>query len=165
MAQTRREAVGLNGTVGLLADRIRIARNPAKFNVWTKGLWGYIRDVRRQQADREILLSSISSVQLKRAHLVSKGYIRFTFQGSGEPDPDAWDPARDENTVVFGTKQQSEFEAFKAAVDEVLASARPSIPAQPGSDLDELRKVAALRDEGVITQEEFEAKKKQLLGL
>jgi predicted Zn-dependent peptidase len=33
------------------------------------------------------------------------------------------------------------------------------------SYLDELEKLAGLRDRGVITEEEFEAKKKQLLGL
>jgi hypothetical protein len=33
------------------------------------------------------------------------------------------------------------------------------------SYLDELEKLGQLRDEGIITDEEFEAKKKQLLGL
>jgi hypothetical protein len=33
------------------------------------------------------------------------------------------------------------------------------------SYLDELERLASLRDQGIITQEEFEAKKKQLLGL
>lgn len=33
------------------------------------------------------------------------------------------------------------------------------------SNLDELEKLANLRDKGIITQEEFEAKKKQLLDL
>ena len=33
------------------------------------------------------------------------------------------------------------------------------------SYLDELERLASFRDQGIITQEEFEAKKKQLLGL
>lgn len=33
------------------------------------------------------------------------------------------------------------------------------------SDADEIRKYKALLDDGIITQEEFDAKKKQLLGL
>ena len=33
------------------------------------------------------------------------------------------------------------------------------------SDADELKKFAELRDQGVISQDEFEAKKKQILGL
>ncbi len=31
--------------------------------------------------------------------------------------------------------------------------------------LDELERLAALKDEGVLTEDEFEAKKKQILGL
>ncbi len=36
---------------------------------------------------------------------------------------------------------------------------------QPISAADEIKKFKALLDEGIITQEEFDAKKKQLLGL
>jgi hypothetical protein len=42
-------------------------------------------------------------------------------------------------------------------------------PSQPAGDqedyIEELRKLAELRDEGIITAKEFEAKKQQLLGL
>ncbi len=40
----------------------------------------------------------------------------------------------------------------------------PSAPAEE-SYLDELEKLADLRDKGVISEEDFEAKKKQLLGI
>jgi hypothetical protein len=40
-----------------------------------------------------------------------------------------------------------------------------SEPSKTGSNLDELERLASLRDKGIITEEEFEAKKKQLLGL
>jgi hypothetical protein len=38
-------------------------------------------------------------------------------------------------------------------------------PAGESSYLDELEKLGDLRDKGIITEDEFEAKKKQLLGL
>ncbi len=38
-------------------------------------------------------------------------------------------------------------------------------PVLEGSYLDELERLAGLRDQGIITDEEFEAKKGQLLGL
>lgn len=39
-------------------------------------------------------------------------------------------------------------------------------PASGGDDqLAELEKLAALKDQGILTQEEFDAKKKQILGL
>ncbi len=35
----------------------------------------------------------------------------------------------------------------------------------PSSDVDELEQLARLKDEGVLTEEEFTAKKRQILGL
>ncbi|MFN2233605.1 MAG: SHOCT domain-containing protein [Anaerolineales bacterium] len=51
-------------------------------------------------------------------------------------------------------------------VDDELESS-PITTSQSSSEtyLDELEKLAGLRDRGIITDEEFEAKKKQLLGL
>ena len=44
--------------------------------------------------------------------------------------------------------------------------APPSAPTEPeGSYMDELERLASLRDQGVINEEDFEAKKRQLLGL
>ena len=47
---------------------------------------------------------------------------------------------------------------------EAVASPTPA-PAPAASDADELKKFKDLLDSGIITQEEFDAKKKQLLGL
>ena len=40
----------------------------------------------------------------------------------------------------------------------------PAAPAEPDY-VQELQKLAALRDQGIITTEDFEAKKKQILGV
>jgi len=50
----------------------------------------------------------------------------------------------------------------EAPAEEAPAQAAP---AAGGDYTEELEKLAKLRDEGVITPEDFEAKKKQLLGL
>ena len=59
-----------------------------------------------------------------------------------------------------------------AAPTEPAAPAAPSEPAPPaepaepeGDYIDELKQLAGLRDQGVISEEDFEAKKRQLLGL
>ncbi len=49
------------------------------------------------------------------------------------------------------------------AAEARKAAAKPAVPA--ASNADELAKYKQLLDTGVITQEEFDAKKKQLLGL
>lgn len=54
---------------------------------------------------------------------------------------------------------------FEPAGQEAAAPAAPATTA-PGDDYTaELEKLAKLRDDGVITSEDFEAKKNQLLGL
>ena len=50
------------------------------------------------------------------------------------------------------------------AASAPAAAAPAAAPAEP-SYLDELEKLAQLRDQGILTDEEFEAKKKELLGL
>ena len=54
--------------------------------------------------------------------------------------------------------------AAAAPAPQPAAAAAPAAEPEP-SYLDELERLAGLRDSGIITEEEFEAKKKQLLGL
>ena len=57
--------------------------------------------------------------------------------------------------------------AARGSTDEAKTSAAASTPeaSQPGSAADEIDKLADLLERGVLTQEEFDAKKKELLGL
>lgn len=68
----------------------------------------------------------------------------------------------DENSVMFNAKQQSTFEDLKAEIEQRIAQPSTS---HMVSTADELEKLAALRERGILTEEEFAAKKKQLLGL
>lgn len=57
---------------------------------------------------------------------------------------------------------------IRTVILEKLQSVRSATPApavEEASSLDEIKKVKDLLDTGIITQEEFDAKKKQLLGL
>jgi predicted Zn-dependent peptidase len=51
-----------------------------------------------------------------------------------------------------------------AAQQQAAAAAAPAAPAQP-EYMAELEQLAQLKAQGIISEEEFEAKKKQLLGL
>ena len=66
----------------------------------------------------------------------------------------------DEDKAAVGAEGGQAAEPQPAAA----AAPAPAPEAQP-SYLDELDQLAQLRDAGVITDEDFEAKKKQLLGL
>jgi hypothetical protein len=59
-----------------------------------------------------------------------------------------------------------EVQKFSARIRELVSSARrPSPPsAPPSADIpDQIRKLAKLKDDGIISSEEFEAKKTELL--
>jgi len=57
-------------------------------------------------------------------------------------------------------------EGQAAPAAQPAQAAPPVAPPEPEpSYLDELERLAGLRDKGIISDEEFEAKKKQLLGL
>jgi hypothetical protein len=66
----------------------------------------------------------------------------------------------DENDQAIITDQAAQAPAAPVAAAPAAAPAEP----EP-SYLDELERLANLRDQGIISDEEFDAKKKQLLGL
>ena len=118
------------------------------------------------KGDKEILISRISSIQFKRPGSITSGYIQFTFMGGQEAKGGLFEAVQDENSVVFTSNETWRFEKMKRAIEErmvQLSSAQALRP--PASNLDELEKLGSLREKGIVTEEEFQAKKKQLLGL
>jgi hypothetical protein len=58
-------------------------------------------------------------------------------------------------------RQQNKY----AAEEQQAAAAAPVPDAAPPEYMEELEQLAQLRDQGILTPEEFEAKKQQILGL
>ena len=71
----------------------------------------------------------------------------------------------DENAIVFFWKDASDFQKIKDTIEDKISSIRDGGAISTSSNLDELEKLASLHDKGVVTDEEFEAKKKELLKL
>lgn len=63
------------------------------------------------------------------------------------------------------TNQDEVFKCLSDLLKSRQNAAQGGVNTAPGGALEELGKLKGLLDQGVITQEEFEAKKKQLLGL
>jgi len=59
-----------------------------------------------------------------------------------------------------GQQEQAQQEQAQAA-----PQAAPPPPAAGGTDVEQLQQLAALHDQGILTDEEFAAKKQQILGL
>jgi hypothetical protein len=62
-------------------------------------------------------------------------------------------------------RQRQKWAAEDQAAYEQQAAPAQQVPAGEADYTAELEKLAKLRDEGVISAEDFEAKKKQLLGI
>lgn len=110
----------------------------------------------------------ITSVQFKEV-TTAIGFIQFSYAGSVESKGGVQSAVNDENTIPFRSNQEKE---AKEIYDYIIARraelknpmAQATVVEQP-SITDEIRKYKSLLDEGIISQEEFDAKKKQLLGL
>lgn len=123
---------------------------------------------------KRVPLASISAVQIKPAGAVMSGFIQFTLPGSNERRSEfgkqTSDAAGDENSIVFTRDQEAVFLAFRDAVEQAIAvrhspavSAAP-VPAPHPTVLDQIAQLAGLRDAGVLTAAEFDAKKAELLS-
>jgi hypothetical protein len=142
---------GRNGQLDLLPDRLRISRDGIRAFA-LQGLKG----------DKEIYYSDISSVQFKQPGW-TVGYIQFAFSGGFETKKGVFNASIDENTVTFSHNKSREFEIFKVELDRRIANAKKPVYSSMHG-LIELEKLAELKEKGILTEEEFTAKKEELLG-
>ena len=153
--QNHKEYRGYNGTL-ILTDTGVIIKRGAK---------GFLLGGGMLRGDKTIPYSSIVAVQLKKAGMTA-GYIQLTLRGGSEAKSGLFQSATDENSInfhsAFGGKNNELFAEAKKLIEEKINAL--SAPAK-NSGLDDLEKLAALKEKGIISEEEFQAKKKQLLGL
>ena len=118
------------------------------------------------KGDKEILISQISSVQYKPAGNFTRGYIQFAFIGGQESKSGLIGSVQDENSVLFDKKHQSAFDELKKRIDDIRdAGEVPVVEPVATSGADELEKFASLHQRGILTDAEFDAKKREILGL
>ena len=157
MEEVLMEATGIDAKVQLLRQAVRIKHI---------GIRSFLSGANRFEKD--ILFSQILSVELKKAAFLSSGYIEFVL-GTHRPrhDEEKSDYDTKDAIVAFTSGQQKAFEALRDVVEAKIGGnvATPTAASRASTDLDELDKLASLRDRGVITEDEFIRKKKQLLGL
>lgn len=119
--------------------------------------------------NKEFYYSDLTSIQFKPATKMINGYIQFEYPGSHSgKGPDNF---ISENSFAFMLAKISNEEISEAVrfIKQKIRTAKvpqqQNIVMNPISEADEIEKFKNLLDKGVITQEEFEAKKKQIFGL
>lgn len=155
----RTEVRGHNGTVILDDDFVTISRR------------GFLARASIGKGDKRILLSQITAVQFKPAGPVMNGFIQFTVGGGNESRSRFGSQTRsavqDENSVIFWWAQRAEFEALRETVERAIAERHRPLPSTaPASSSipEQIGQLAALRDAGILTDDEFAAKKRDLLA-
>ena len=139
---------GRNSIVTLFPDRIERTKPTSRMSL-TGMLAGGPEDV------EVIPMKSISSVQARRG----AWYHDVTVFASG-------------NTIVFSVDAADAEKLRGLIMDQVLggsghaAAPAAAAPAAPSGDalIEQIRKLGELRDAGILTPEEFESKKADLLG-
>ena len=116
--------------------------------------------------EKKFYYSDLTSVQFREPGAITDGYIEFEYPGSRSGhNADAY---QSENAVAFTKKDTALMRSIKDFIEQKIRAYKQSrnAPAvQQISPADEIKKFKELLDAGIITQEEFDAKKKQLLGL
>lgn len=156
------EIKGINGTATASEDHVSISRKTVG-GVLMQGIKG----------DKKIYYKDLVSVEFKKPSKLANGYIQFVVNPELAVDQKVGllattkEASEDPNAITlraFTKKAANEAEDFYNYVMEKLASSKQQ-QSTPTSGTDDLRNLKALLDDGIITQEDFDAKKKELLGL
>lgn len=147
------EAKGVNGQLAFDGQNVRITRN------------GFFGRATHGRGEKVLNLRSIGAVQIKPATALVNGWIQFSISGESSKQSIGFgrsqDAANDENAVIFTKKTSADFEAIRDAV--LAAQNGLTAAAAPVDHAEQLTKLASLRDAGIITPEEFDAKKAEIL--
>lgn len=147
---------GVNGQLTIYEDRVIIERGGA-LGFLTQGLAGA----------KTIPMDSIMSVQFKEGNMWTNGFIQFGIMGGKEARGGVFNATQDENTVMIKAATNDNARAIKDYIESIILnrSKNKGTVVQQVSPAEELKKFKELLDMGVISQAEFDAKKKQILGL
>ncbi len=119
------------------------------------------------KGEKRINFSSISSIECRNANTMSAGFLQFSIMGSGVGGG-LNAAAGDENSILFDATKNNLVQQIVEYIERrriELAQPQFQQVVQNVSAADEIEKFKNLLDKGIITQEEFDAKKKQLLAL
>ena len=145
------EYKGYNGTI-ILTDAGVIIKRGAK---------GFLLGGGMLRGDKTIPYTSIVAVQLKKAGMTA-GYLQLTLKGGSEAKSGLMQSTTDENTVNFHARKNKDFLEAKEKIEARISQSSGGQQSRSGAD--ELEKLAALKEKGILSQAEFDSEKAKILG-
>lgn len=113
--------------------------------------------------DRTIAISSITAIHMKLAGW-TPGYIQFSYAGGKPFNGGLLEATHDPDALIFGKESNDEIETVKAKIEQIMHDLRKGTKSTSGGLADELRKLGELKAQGVLSEAEFEAAKKKIIG-
>ena len=151
-----------NGLLKVYEDKVIISRNTAMGFI-SQGIKG----------DKAFFYSDLSSIEYKKPSLFANGYIKFVTAGTQETKQrvgifgTTTEASKDENTLIlraFNKEIPNKSEEIYLYIMQKISDIKnTSTNISSVSNADEILKFKQLLDEGIITQDEFERKKQELL--
>ena len=135
-----------------------------KVTITPKGAMGFL--VKGLKGTKTIPFYSISAIQFKEAGAVFSGYIQFSIPGGNESKGGVFAAASDENTFMFaGRENNAAALKIKEFIETGIRKLRgPQTNSDTTSLSDELQKLARLREQGILSDDEFQSAKRRLIG-
>lgn len=146
---------GVQDILEVFEDRVTIT---------PKGVLGFLN--KGIKGTKEIPFASVVAVQFKEAGAIFSGYLQFTIPGGNESRGGIFAATQDENTFMFAqAKNNAQAKEIKEYIDGSIRRSRAPQAAVPATNLsDELLKLVQLREKGLLSEDEFQAAKKKLIG-
>lgn len=138
---------GVDGLLELFADRLELTPKSA-FRI----LGG--------QGNETILIKNVTSVEVRECSFVNGGHIQLSAHGTNEKN----------NKINFGglgdrKSMNTNANRMKSLIIEKMQQAQNTDTINPISTSDELLKLSKLKEEGILSDEEFQSAKKKMLGI
>ena len=158
-----KELKGQNGKLILYEDHIVISRKTFGGFMLQGGSCG----------DRRILLKDVTAIEYKTPTFFSNGYIKFIFSGTEETNAkvgifaSSLSSAKDQNTIIIRAFDKATSNAADQMYNLVFRQhekCKSEKSSHSISKMDELAKMAKLRDAGILTEDEFIREKLKLLS-
>lgn len=116
------------------------------------------------KGEKDIYYKNITSIQIKKAGSLT-GFIQFELLGSSTSLGGLSGAMSDENTVALYTQKHNEIaQQIKSFIESKLFAKNGSNNTDESNHYSELRELKKLLDENIITEEEFKAKKEQIMN-
>jgi hypothetical protein len=154
---------GTNGELIITEEYLEISR---------KSLGGFLSQ--GSKGNRRFFYVDISSIEYKKPKFTSNGYIQIIASGTNATNNkntlfgSSSKTLKDPNTITLRSFSNSEGERvnklYEYIMNKIKEAKQPkSTIVQQSSKMDELKKLADLYEQGILSQEEFQTEKKKLL--